>query len=83
MYIKFGRKNGMKPFLVSIKLHLILPKLPDKQLFLCNTRKKDTVLIRLHIGHSSLTNTFIMRKEEAPVCVACNAVITVSQLNIS
>ena len=43
----------------------------------CNTRKEDTALNRLHKGHSYLTHSFILRKEEAPVCVACNAVITV------
>ena len=34
-------------------------------------------LKKLHIGHSYLTHSFILRKEEAPVCVACKAVITV------
>ena len=42
-----------------------------------HTRKEDTVLDRLHIGHSHLAHSFILRKKEAPVCVACNAVITV------
>ena len=30
----------------------------------------------------SLTHSFILRKEEAPVCVACNAVITVKHILI-
>ena len=34
-------------------------------------RKENTVLNRLHIGHSYLTHSFILRKEEAPVCVVC------------
>ena len=38
--------------LVSNKFHKILPKLPDKLLSFCNTRKENTVLNRLHIGHS-------------------------------
>ena len=37
--------------LVSNKFHEILPKLPDKLLSFCNTRKENTVLNRLHIGH--------------------------------
>ena len=61
----------------SNKFHEILPKLLDKLLSFCNTRKEDTVLNTLHIGHSYMTQSFILRKEEAPVCVACNAVITV------
>ena len=63
--------------MVSNKFHEILPKLPDKLLSFCNTRKENTVLDRLHIGHSYLTHSFILRKEEAPVCVAYNTVITV------
>ena len=42
-----------------------------------NTRKENTVSNRLHIGHSYLTHSFILRKEEAPVCVACDVVLTV------
>ena len=51
--------------LVSNKFHEILPKLPDKLLSFCNTRKEDTVLNRLHIGHSYSAYSFILRKEEA------------------
>ena len=50
--------------------------------FFCNTRKENTVLNRLHIGHFYLTHSFILRKEKAPVCVACNAVITVKHILI-
>ena len=46
-------------------------------LFVIQGRKKYTVLNRLHIGHSYLTHSFILRREEAPVCVACGADITV------
>ena len=68
--------------MVSKKNHEILPKLPDKLLYFCNTRKDNTVINRLHIGHSYLTHSFILRKEEAAVCVACNAVITVKHILI-
>ena len=47
-----------------------------------NTRKENTVLNRLHIGHSYLTHSFILRREEAPVCVARGAVITVKHILI-
>ena len=68
--------------MVSNKFHKILPKLQDKLLSFCNTRKENIVLNRLHTGHSYLTHSFILRKEEAPVCVACNAVITVKHILI-
>ena len=66
--------------LVSNKFHEIVPKLPDKLLSFCSTRKEDTVLNRLHIDHSYLTHSFILRKKKASVCVACNAVITVKHI---
>ena len=65
--------------MVSNQFYEILPKLLDKLLSFCNTRKEDTVLNRLHIGHSYLTHSLILRKEEAPGCVAYNAVITVKR----
>ena len=71
------KKEWGETVLVSDKFHEILPKLPDKLLSFCDTRKENTVLKRLHIGHSYLTHSFFLRKEEAPVCVACDAVITV------
>ena len=68
--------------MVSNMIHEILPKLPDKLLSFCNARKENIVLNRLHIGHSYVTDFFILRKEEAPVCVARNAVITVKHILI-
>ena len=76
------QKEWNETVLVSKKFHEILPKLPDKLLSFCNTKKENTVLNRLHIGHSYLTHSFILRKEEAAVCVACNAVITVKHILI-
>ena len=68
--------------MISNKFHEILPKLPGKLLSSCNTRKENAVLKRLHIGHSYLTHCFILRREEASVCVACGAVITVKHILI-
>ena len=42
--------------LISNKFHEILPRISGKLLSFCNTRKENTVLNRLHIGHSYLTN---------------------------
>ena len=68
--------------MVSNKFHEILPKLRDKLLSFCNTRKENTVLNKLHIGHSYLTHSFLLRKEEVPVCVACNVVLIVKHILI-
>ena len=50
--------------------------------YLLDTRKENTVLNRLHIGHSYLTHSFTLRKEEAPVCVAGTVVLTVKHILI-
>ena len=71
------QKEWDEAIIVSNKLHGILPKLSDKLLTFCNTRKEDTVLNRLHIGHSYFTHSFLLKKEEASVYVACNTTITV------
>ena len=75
------QKEWDETVLVSNKFHEILPKLPDTLLSSCDTRKEDTVLNRLHNGHSYLTHSFILRKEEAPVCVACDVVLTVKHIS--
>ena len=72
------QKEWDETALVSNKFNEIVQKPPDKRLCFCNTRKEDTVLNRLHIGHSYMTHSFILR----PVCVACNAVITVKLILI-
>ena len=76
------QKELNETVLISNKFHKILPKLPDKLLSFSNTRKEDTVLNRLHISHSYLTHSFVLRKEEALVCVACNAAVTVKHILI-
>ena len=70
------QKEWDEAMIVSNKLHDILRKLSDKLLTFCNTRKEDTVLNRLHIGHSYFTHSFLLKKGEPPVCVASNAAIT-------
>ena len=62
--------------LVSNTFHEIQPKLSDKLLSFYNTKKEDTVLNRLHVGRFYLTHSFILRKEEASVCVTRFTVIT-------
>ena len=66
------QKEWDETVLVSNKFHEILPKLPDKLLSFCNTRKEDTVVNRSRIGHSQLKHSFILRKGEVPVCVTCD-----------
>ena len=75
------QKEWNEPIIVSNKRRDILAKLSDKLLTFCNTRKEDTVLNRLYIGHSYFTHSFLLKKEESPVCVACNTTITVKHIS--
>ena len=76
------QKEWDEAIIVSNKLHDILPKLSDELLTFCNTRKEDTVLNRLQIGHSCFTHSFLFKNEEPPVCVPCNAASTVKHIVI-
>ena len=76
------QKEWDEATIVSNKLHDILPKLSDKLLTFCNTRKEDTVLNRLHIDHSYFTHSFLLKEDEPPVCVAFNTTITVKHILI-
>ena len=53
------QKEWNETIIVSNKLHDIIPKLSDKLLTFCNTRKDDTVLNGLHIGHSYFTHSIL------------------------
>ena len=82
MSIKFGEKNGLKLVWYLISFTKFYRNFQTNCYLFVNTRKENTVLNRLHIGHSYLTHFFILRKEEAPVCVACNVVLTVKHILI-
>ena len=78
-------KEWDKAFVVFNKLREILPKLSDKLLWFCKTRKEDTILSRLHFVHSYLTHSFNLKKkkkkkkeEEPAVCVPCNTIVTIN-----
>ena len=76
------QKEWDEAVIVSNKLHEILPKLSDKLLSFCKTRKEETVLNRRHIGHSYLAHSILLKNEEPSVCVACNTIITVKHILI-
>ena len=76
------RQNGMKLFWYLISFMKFYRNFQTVCPFFCNTREENTGLNRLHIGHSFLTHSFILRREEAPVCVACGTVITVKHILI-
>ena len=82
MSIKFGKKNGMKLVWYLINFTKFYRNFKTNCYLLSNTRKENTVLGRFYIGHSYLTHSFILRKEEAPVCVVCSVVLTLKHILI-
>ena len=61
-----GNVNG-----INNKLDKILPKLTER-LPSCLTRREETVLSRLHIGHSHVTHLFLLKGEKPPFWVSCD-----------
>ena len=72
--------NNNKYLTIMSRAIMSLPLLEAHGISTGYTRKHNTVLNSWQIGHSYLAQSFILRKEEVPVCVACNAVITVKHI---
>ena len=62
------------------KLHQIFPVL--KKCIVCprTNRKEETVMARLHIGHSFITHSFLLKGEEPPVCIGCDQHLTIKHI---
>lgn len=59
---------------------------PDvkKNISMCRVkRKEETILTRLHIGHSYVTHSHLLRGEPPPECVACAETYTIEHILIS
>ena len=69
----FNKKN--KLFGVKLALGEWLPGLRSN-------RREEIVLARLRIGHTYLTHSYLLKGEEAPQCVSCNAPLTVEHILI-
>ena len=61
-------------------LYKIFPVL--KECISCprKNRKEETVMARLHIGHSFLTHSFLLKGEEPPVCIGCDKRLTIEHI---
>ena len=59
------------------KLFQILPDLSDPLPNLASTRKEETVLTRLHIGHCYVTHSFLLKGDDPPWCFFCDKLFSV------
>ena len=47
----------------------------------CKSRKEESVLSRLHIGHSFFTNAYLLKEgEDQPVCIGCDEPLTIEHI---
>lgn len=66
---------------INNKLHEILPDLTENLNVQGRlTRKEETVLSRLRIGHTWITHAYLLNGEEMPFCVACDSPLTVKHI---
>ena len=64
----------------SRKINYIFPVL--KECIVCpqTNRKEETVMARLHIGHSFITHSFLLKGEEPPMCIGCDKPLTIEHI---
>ena len=65
------------------KLFKIVPNISDCIPRCRTNRKEETVLSRLHIGHSYFTHSYLLKRTEQPYCYACDSVDTIEHILIS
>ena len=58
------------------KLHEIKPVLGKNTIYR-SLRREEVVLTRLRIGHTRLTNSCLLKREDQPFCIGCNEPFTV------
>ncbi|KAG1682981.1 RNA-directed DNA polymerase from mobile element jockey [Nymphon striatum] len=61
---------------INNKLHAIKPKLGEWALAYRKSRKEESILCRLRVGHTYLTHSFLLRNEAQPVCGRCQQTLT-------
>ena len=62
------------------KLYKIQPKVDDPIPSHGRCRREETVLCRLHIGHTFLTHFYLLKGEEPPVCIPCDRLCSIEHL---
>ena len=62
------------------KLHKIFPMLKECVVCPQTNRKEETVMAQLHIGHSFITHSFLLKGEEPPVCIGCDKCLTIEHI---
>ena len=53
-----------------------------KECIVCprTNRKEETMMAQLHIGHSFITHSFLLKGEEPPMCIRCDKRLTIEHI---
>ena len=62
------------------KLFTIKPSLGEWLPGLRTNRREEIILARLRIGHSHITHYYLLKREEEPQCIPCNAPLTINHI---
>ena len=66
---------------VNNKLYNIQPLIHTQPL--CNLPRRDEILIhRLRVGHTHLTHSYLLKKEQLPQCTNCKVPLTIQHILI-
>ena len=65
---------------IGNKLHAVQPTLGKWKGSSRTSRREETVLSRLRIGHSRLTHSFLLRREDPPECIPCQCPLTIKHI---
>ena len=65
---------------VGNKLFEIKPVIGQSQPVVRNVRQEEAVLARLRIGHTRITHSYLLKREEPPYCFGCDAPFTVRHI---
>ena len=63
------------------KLHEIKPVLGKNTIYR-SLRREEVFLTRLRIGHTRLTHSYLLKREDQPFCISCNEPFTVKHFLI-
>ena len=62
---------------VGNKLFEIIPVIGQSQPVVRNVRQEEVVPARLRIGHTRITHSYLLKREEPPYCFGCDTLFTV------
>ena len=62
------------------KTHKFSPKINKFLTSYCSNQREEMVLSRLHIGHSYMTHSFLLKEEDPPFWIWCNELLSLEHM---